>query len=192
MSTRNSLPSTIATICFAVAALDPSLHAQPRTRPQQARPAEKYATVLTRLAAMTSTPVTSWRAHAADGLPHGEDPALDDSQWTSLTLTGGGRGGNGGAAAPGNGHTWYRTTIEIPATVGGREIRGSRVRLAVRLQNDGRIFFNGALVAQADSRTLDPILITEKAVARRKDSGRDPHALPRRNRTPHGGPVAHR
>jgi alpha-mannosidase len=110
---------------------------------------------------MTSTSVTAWRAHAADGVPHGEDPALDDSQWTAVTLTGG-RGGGG--AAPGNGHAWYRTTIEIPATVGGRDIRGSRVRLAIRLANDGRIFFNGALVAQGDSRTLDPILLAEHAV----------------------------
>ena len=117
-----------------LAALAPSLPAQPRTPYPTDPPArEHYATVLARLAAMTSTPVTSWRAHAADGVPHGEDPALDDSQWTPLTLTGGRGGGGGGAAAPGNGHAWYRTTIEIPATVGGREIRGSRVRLAVRL-----------------------------------------------------------
>ncbi len=38
----------------------------------------------------------------------------------------------------------------------------------VRLSNDGRIFFNGALAAQGDGRTLDPILITEKAVAGQK------------------------
>jgi alpha-mannosidase len=139
------------------------LHAQPRTRPPQpVRPPERYATVLARLAAMTSTNVTAWHAHAADGVPHGEDPTLDDSQWTAVTLTGG-RGG-GAAPAPGNGHAWYRTTIEIPATVGGRDIRGSRVRLAVRLSNDGRIFFNGALAAQGDNRTLDPILVTERAI----------------------------
>jgi alpha-mannosidase len=140
-----------------------ALHAQPRTRPPQpTRPPERYATVLARLAAMTSTPVTAWRTHAADGVPHGEDPALDDSQWTTVTLTGG--RGAGGAPVPGNGHAWYRTTIEIPITAGGREIRGSRVRLAVRLSNDGRIFFNGALTAQGESRTLDPILLTEHAV----------------------------
>ena len=163
-----------------------ALHAQPRARPPQPiRPPERYATVLTRLAAMTSTSVTAWRAHAADGVPHGEDPALDDSQWTAITLAGGRGRGGGGAGAPGNGHAWYRTTIEIPATVGGRDIRGSRVRLAVRLSNDGRIFFNGALVAQGESRTLDPILLTENAVPGREDPRRHPHSLPRRKRTPH-------
>ena len=58
--------------------------------------------------------------------------------------------------------------IEIPATVGGKDIRGARVRLMVRLSNDGRIFFNGALAAQGDGRTLDPILITEKAAPGQK------------------------
>jgi alpha-mannosidase len=110
---------------------------------------------------MTSTPITAWRAHAADGVPHGEDPTLDDSQWTAVTLAGG-RGAGGPGA--GGGHAWYRATVEIPATVGGLAIRGSRVRLAVRLSNDGRIFFNGALAAQGDNRTLDPILISEHAV----------------------------
>jgi alpha-mannosidase len=110
---------------------------------------------------MASLPVTAWRTHSADGVPHGEDPALDDSQWQSVTLSGGrGAGGNNAAA----GHSWYRTTIEIPSTVGGRDIRGSRVRLLVRFSNDGRIFFNGALVAQGDGRTLDPIPIAEHAV----------------------------
>ena len=160
-----------------------ALHAQPRARPPQpTRPPERYASALARLAAMTSTPVTSWRAHAADGVPHGEDPMLDDSQWTAITFTGG-RGAAGGPV-PGNGHAWYRTTIEIPATAGGREIRGSRVRLAVRLSNDGRIFFNGALVAQGENRTLDPILIAEHAAPGREDSHCHPHSLPRRERTP--------
>ncbi len=71
-------------------------------------------------------------------------------------------GGGGGAQVPGNGHAWYRTTLEIPATIGGKDIRGARVRLMVRLSNDGRIFFNGALAEQGDGRTLDPILITTK------------------------------
>src|ERR1700735_1298022 len=102
-------PLPFAAICALLGA--PVLLSQPRTRPQQQRPPEKYQAALTRLAAMTGAPVTNWRAHAAD-LPHGEDPALDDSQWTAITL-GGGRG-NGAAAlpVPGNGHAWYRATVE--------------------------------------------------------------------------------
>ena len=156
------MPRRILICSLALAAV---LSAQPRTAAQPPRPPERYAAALARLAAMTSLPVTAWRAHAAEGMPHGEDPTLDDSQWTALSL--GGRGGNNGNV-PGNGHAWYRATIEIPATVGGREIRGARVRLAVRPSADARIFFNGALAAQGDGRTLDPILIAEHAVPGQK------------------------
>jgi alpha-mannosidase len=160
----NSLASAaIFCIIFFTPFFVPTAHSQPRTRPPQpARPPERYVAVLARLAAMTSSPITAWRAHAADGVPHGEDPALDDSQWTAITLVGG--RGAPATPTPGNGHAWYRASVEIPATVGGHDIRGSRVRLALRLSNDGRIFFNGALVAQGDNRTLDPILVAEHAV----------------------------
>jgi alpha-mannosidase len=164
----NPLPVAAAILALIGA---PSLLAQRRGPALPPRPPERYQAALTRLNAMTATNITSWRAHAAD-IPHGEDPTLDDSQWTAITLAGGGRGngggGGGGAQAPGNGHTWYRTVIEIPPTVGGKDIRGARVRLMVRLSNDARIFFNGALAAQGDGRTLDPILITDKAAPGQK------------------------
>jgi alpha-mannosidase len=121
---------------------------------------------LDRLGAMSAIPVAVWRAHAAD-LPHGEDPALDDSQWVAINLGGGG-GPAQSQAVPGGGHAWYRALIEIPATAGGRDIRGARVRLALRIANDGRIFFNGMLMAQGDGRTLDPILITNHAAPGQK------------------------
>src|SRR5580704_12961610 len=164
MANPTNLPFAAA-ICALLGS--PALVAQRARPPQPQRPPEKYQAALTRLAAMTGMPVTNWRTHAAD-IPHGEDPALDDSQWTAVTLAGG-RGNAGGAAqTPGNGRAWYRTVLEIPATIGGKDIRGARVRLMVRLSNDGRIFFNGTLAAQGDGRTLDPILVTEKAVPGQK------------------------
>ena len=155
MPRRGFIAFTALVVYFA-----PGMGAQPRTRPQEQRPPERYADALTRLAAMTVQPVTAWRTHAAEGLPHGEDPALNDSDWQAVTISGGRGGANGG----GGGHAWYRTTIEIPSAVGGRDIRGARVRLLVRFSNDGRVFFNGALVAQGDGRTLDAVLISEHAV----------------------------
>ena len=146
-----------------------ALHAQPRSRPPQpTRPPERYASALARLAAMTSTSVTSWRAHAADGVPHGEDPTLDDSQWTAVTLT-------GGRGAPVAGEL-RAAQSRAAATLGiARPLRCPPLPAAARsaargygspfgLSNDGRIFFNGALVAQGESRTLDPILLAEHAV----------------------------
>ncbi|HZS49092.1 MAG TPA: alpha-mannosidase [Blastocatellia bacterium] len=114
--------------------------------------------VLNRLDAMTSLPVTEWRYHVAD-IPHPEDVGLDDSNWTAVTF---GRNGNqsGSNDSPG----WYRTWIEIPSMVGGKDIRGARVHLALRVASLARVFFNGSMVATGEGRLLLPILVTEKAV----------------------------
>ncbi len=119
-----------------------------------AQPGNPYAPILTRLDAMTSLPLPQWRAHA--DMPHGEDPALDDSAWTPVTFANGRGGGPADAA-------WFRTTLVIPQTAGGRDLRGARIRLVVRFNNDGRVFLNGGLVAQGDGRTLDPIPVAASA-----------------------------
>jgi alpha-mannosidase len=127
------------------------------------RPASQYEKVLTRLAETTSVPITQWRFHAA-GLSHGEDPSLDDSGWTAVLLTTGRNGRTPAASGTG----WYRASFEVPAKVGGKEIRGARLKLAVRLSNDGRVFLNGGLAAQGEGRTLDPIFITDRAAPGQK------------------------
>jgi len=126
--------------------------------PAQTRGAriEKYPEALKRLEAMTTLPLAQWRSHG--DMPHGEDPALDDSGWTAVTL-----GGRGGSAA-----AWYRTTVEIPRTAGGKDLQGVRIRLQVRFSNDGRVFVNGGLVAQGDGSALDPIPLASKAVPGQK------------------------
>lgn len=144
-----SLPRVVIGIILAAAALP----AQPRTLRSEA-----YGAALSRLGAMTTLSLAQWRTHA--DMPHGEDPALDDSAWRAVTL--GGRGGSGG------GEAWYRTTLIVPQTAGGRDLRGARIRLQVRFSNDGRVFLNGGLVAQGDGRTLDPIPIAEKAAPGQK------------------------
>ncbi|HEX4065252.1 MAG TPA: glycoside hydrolase family 38 C-terminal domain-containing protein [Acidobacteriaceae bacterium] len=121
---------------------------------------EKYPAQMDRLQSMTFLAVDSWRFHDTD-IPHGEDPDLDDTNWQQLTVTYGDHPGN----APSTGSTqgWYRAAIRLPATVGGKSIAGARLRLAVHFSSDGRVFLNGGLVEQGDSRTLDPVLITDKA-----------------------------
>jgi alpha-mannosidase len=130
--------------------------AQPRPSAQPAKPPERYNVVLDRLNAMTNAPVNQWRYHTGD-LPHPEDPSLDDSNWTAVTF---GRGQSGSANTLG----WYRTWLEIPTTVGGKDTRGARVRLALRVSSLARVFFNGSMVAQGNGNLLLPILIAEKAV----------------------------
>src|ERR1022692_5258888 len=73
------MPFPRAAICGLLAAA--LLTAQPRNQRS-----EPYATTLSRLEAMTTLPLSQWRSHAA--MPHGEDPSLDDSTWTSVTLAG--------------------------------------------------------------------------------------------------------
>jgi alpha-mannosidase len=135
----------------------------PGDPPQQWQ--EKYPTQVTRLLAMTMLPIGEWRFHDAD-IPHGEDPSLDDFGWKATPVSYSERRGNDPGPGPERG--WYRTTVEIPPTVGGRDIGGARLQLAVRFSTDGRVFVNGGLVAQGDGRTLDPILLTNKAVAGQK------------------------
>lgn len=143
-----------ALLClFAVA-----LRSQPLPQPTPATPQERYQNVLKRLEAMTSLTLDQWRYHAAD-LPHPEDPSLDDSNWTAINP------GGTSAIRPGaSGETgWYRTWIVVPSQVGGKDIRGARVHLALRVPGLARVFFNGSMAAQGSGRLLQPILITSKA-----------------------------
>ncbi len=147
--------SVKAVLCAILSAA--ALPAQPRNP----RP-EAYAAALSRLDAMTSLPLAQWRTHA--DMPHGEDPALDDSTWTAVTLAEG-RGGRGSGPSDA---AWYRTMIVIPQTAGGHDLSGARIRLQIRFSNDGRVFLNGGLVAQGEGRTLDPIPVAAQAVPGQK------------------------
>lgn len=126
---------------------------------------EKYPSEIARLEAMTVLPISAWRYHDAN-IAHGEDPSLDDSAWQTTTLTYTERRVSDSGAGPDK--AWYRTTVEVPSNLGGKDISGARLKLAVRFSRDGRVFLNGGLVAQGDGRILDPILITNKAVAGEK------------------------
>ena len=152
-----SKPFSIAAVVLSILIALP-VFAQPKPQPQAAKPPERYQTVLDRLDAMTNLPVIKWRYHAAD-MPHPEDPALDDSSWTPVTY-----GRNAIMSSSTNASQWYRTMIEIPTSVGGKDIRGARVHLALRVPSLARVFFNGSMVAQGNGNLLLPILIAEKAL----------------------------
>ena len=117
-----------------------------------------FASVLQRLEAMITMPLTDWRAHA-DNLPHPEDPSLADSSWKTVKVR---ERGNGRPV-------WFRRVVEIPKTLGGYDIEGKRVMLALRLSFNGhgrvRVFFNGSMVEMTDISTQQPILLSESAKA---------------------------
>ena len=112
------------------------------------------------LETLNALPPQNWRFHAGD-LPHGESVLLDDSAWQSLP-------------APTSQKTyikstkeavWYRTTIEVPKTLHGYDLTGSRIWFQFRSTANGPmpeiIYVNGRRVALGDD--LEPIVLTEPA-----------------------------
>lgn len=111
---------------------------------------------------MTTVTVNQWRYHTAD-FPHPEDPSVDDSNWPAASFGKVNMPASETAPASENGSGWYRTWIKIPATLGGKDIRGARVHLALRVPSLARVFFNGSMVAQGNARLLLPVLVTANA-----------------------------
>lgn len=131
---------------------------------------ERYPEEMSRLNATTSTQLMHWRFHSSD-MPHGELTSLDDSQWAQVTLdrpmpveifsVSGKVDSYDPQADAAMG--WYRTVFTVPATVGGLDVSGARLKLVPRFTTDGQVFVNGGLVYQGDAVLLDPIVLTNNA-----------------------------
>ena len=110
--------------------------------------------VVERLGMLDSLPANDWRFHAGD-LPHGEDPALDDSSWTVVQPR---------SHAPFEA-VWYRRLIEVPKTLNGYDLTGARIWFQFRAEANGPmpeiIYFNGRRVALGDD--LEPIVLFDQA-----------------------------
>lgn len=104
------------------------------------------------LEGLTSLPAEGWRFHAGD-LPHGE--TADDSSWPVV---------QGRSQAPKDA-VWYRRIIEVPKTLNGYDISGSRITFQFHADANGPmpqiIYFNGRRVALGDD--LEPIVLFEPA-----------------------------
>lgn len=138
---------------LAIFAASPSLHAQSFAvdhAQQKLSPAAE--TKLHTLEGLTSISAPDWRFHAGD-LPHGE--SADDSSWPVV---------QGRSEAP-NEAVWYRRVIEVPKTLNGYDISGSRITFQFHADANGPmpqiIYFNGRRVALGDD--LEPIILFEPA-----------------------------
>ena len=112
--------------------------------------------VIDRLGKLNQLPDGDWRVHPGD-LPHGESPDLDDSGWA--------------VAKPNDefpDHAiWFRRWIEVPKTVNGYDLSGTRIwfRFQSRVVGQGTIpeivYFNGSRVALGEN--LERLVLVDRA-----------------------------
>ena len=112
------------------------------------------AKVITRLGELSNLPSGEWRYHEGD-IPHGESPSLDDSSWPAVK-------------PPSDSSTeavWYRQWIEVPKTLAGYDLTGTRIWFQFRAEANGPmpeiVYFNGRRVALGDD--LEPIVLFDDA-----------------------------
>ncbi|MGC2160867.1 MAG: glycoside hydrolase family 38 C-terminal domain-containing protein [Silvibacterium sp.] len=110
--------------------------------------------VIVRLGELNTLPPGDWRFHAGD-VPHGENPSLDDSAWAVAKP---------GTEGP-NEAVWYRQWIEVPKSLHGYDLAGTRIWFQFRAYANGPmpqiIYFNGRRVALGDD--LEPIVLFDDA-----------------------------
>jgi alpha-mannosidase len=123
---------------------------------QRTAPAAKNSieSVATRLKSIMYLPAEEWKTHSGD-IPHGEAVDLDDSSWNVV-----GPNSIGPHQA-----VWYRRWIEIPKTLNGYDLIGTKVWFDFQDDANGPatqiIYFNGRRVAMGDD--LEQIILFDPA-----------------------------
>ena len=149
---------SLGSLCLAVAAaltlsLPTTLRAQSQDDIIKSLPAGEQQ-VISRLGELNNLPSGDWHFHAGD-VPHGESPSLDDSSWLIAKPD---------SEGP-NEATWYRQWIEVPKTLHGYDLTGTRIWFRFRAWVNGPmpqiIYFNGRRVALGDD--LEPIVLFDNA-----------------------------
>jgi alpha-mannosidase len=110
--------------------------------------------VIERLSQLNHLPVAEWRFHAGD-VEHGEAVDLDDSSWPIVKPR----------VDAGNEAVWYRRQVEVPTTLNGYDLTGSRIWFHFLASANGPIpqiiYFNGRRVAMGED--LEPIVFLDQA-----------------------------
>ncbi len=140
-------------ICFLIFAI--ALITARFSVAQATPPPDPYKPVLDRLQSITVIPMPAWQTHEAD-LPHGEDPAINSSDWQQVKLK-----------EDWQGSRWLRQSFEVPAQLNGYSLQGASISLDLHVSSDDAIqisvFSNGNMVARTDEDGQVPITLIENA-----------------------------
>ncbi|MDP9158822.1 MAG: alpha-mannosidase, partial [Acidobacteriota bacterium] len=100
-----------------------------------------------RLSELNSIPVADWKFHIGD-LPHGESVNLADASWPFIRTP---------YQTTTADVVWLRTWIEVPASLHGYDLTGSRIWIKSWKDNDVTVYLNSQRVAAGED--LEPIVL---------------------------------
>jgi len=110
---------------------------------------------LKKLEDLSVLPEPRWKVHVGP-LPHAEKTDLDDSGWPEWTPS---------TTTPADQPVWYRTWVEVPKSLNGYDLTGTRISFRFRFSNEyayqAIIYFDGKRVALGEA--LEPITLFEIA-----------------------------
>ncbi len=150
---KTALLSTLAACCFlAVPAFGQFSQDIPPDLKKSLSP--EAQTTIERLGELNALPAGEWRMHAGD-VAHGETIGLDDSSWQVVQPK---------SESPVDA-VWYRREIEVPKTLRGYDLTGTRIWFRFEAWANGPmpeiVYFNGRRVALGDD--LEPIVLFDNA-----------------------------
>jgi len=127
---------------------------------------DSYKLTLDRLESLSLLPQPEWRIHS--DIAHPENLSLNDADWQVIEVKDFRKVRSKDDVVIWKGARVLRRRIVIPEKIGGYDVQGSRVKLALKVQSedDGAlitIFSNGSLVSRGDQDMQEPILLTENA-----------------------------
>jgi alpha-mannosidase len=127
---------------------------------------DPYKPTLDHLQSLRQQSEPEWRWHA--DVPHPEDPATNDADWSTITVK--------NVSGPGGGHTdeenWkgtrvFRRWVQIPEKINGYATQGAKVTLDLRFGSPGSlmitVFSNGAILYRGNDDDILPVLLTQNA-----------------------------
>jgi alpha-mannosidase len=110
--------------------------------------------VIARLSEIRELPDGQWKMHSGD-LAHGEAANVDESGWQTIAPK----------SHASNDAVWFRQTYEVPQTLRGYDLTGSRIWFQFHAGANGPmpqiIYFNGRRAAMGDD--LEPIVLFDNA-----------------------------